>query len=56
MISFTHEIKKVANKLIMTYTNVYVMILSQDKTKGHFNLSTKQLKTKLSDMLHFQAY
>jgi hypothetical protein len=32
------------------------MILNQHKTKGHFNLSTKQLEAKLGDMLHVQAY
>jgi hypothetical protein len=57
MIIFTHEIRKVSNKLIMIEINVQVMILNQKKkTKGHFKLSTKQLETKLSDMLHVQAY
>jgi Rps23 Pro-64 3,4-dihydroxylase Tpa1-like proline 4-hydroxylase len=55
MIIFTHEIKKNSNKLIMIEINVQMMILNQDKTKGHLKLSTKQL-TKPSDMLHVQAY
>jgi Rps23 Pro-64 3,4-dihydroxylase Tpa1-like proline 4-hydroxylase len=55
MIIFTHEIRKVTNKLIMIEINMQVMILNQDKTKGHFKLSTKQL-AKLGDMLHVQAY
>ena len=53
---FTHEIRKVSNKLIMIKINVQVMILSQDKTKGHLKLSTKQLEAKPGDMLHVQAY
>jgi small subunit ribosomal protein S1 len=35
---------------------IKVMILNQDKTKGHLKLSTKQLETKPGDMLHVQAY
>jgi len=53
---FIHEVKKVPNKLIMIKINVQVMILNQDKTKGHLKLSTKQLETKPGDMLHVQAY
>ncbi len=56
MIIFTHEIRKVSNKLIMIEINARVMILNQDKTKGHLKLSTKQLEAKLGDMLHVQAY
>jgi predicted RNA-binding protein with RPS1 domain len=56
MIIFIHEIRKVSNKLIMIKINVQVMILSQDKTKGHLKLSTKQLEAKPRDMLHVQAY
>jgi ribosomal protein S1 len=40
----------------MIKINVQVMILSQDKTKGHLKLSTKQLEAKPRDMLHVQAY
>ncbi len=40
----------------MIEINVHVMILNQDKTKGHLKLSTKQLEAKPGDMLHFQAY
>jgi hypothetical protein len=39
----------------MIEINVHLMILNQDKTKGHLKLSTKQL-AKPSDMLHAQAY
>ncbi len=53
---FIHEVRKVPNKLIMIKINVQVMILNQDKTKGHLKLSTKQLETKPGDMLHVQAY
>jgi ribosomal protein S1 len=53
---FIHEVRKVPNKLIMIEINVHVMILNQDKTKGHLKLSTKQLEAKPGDMLHFQAY
>ncbi len=56
MIIFTYEVKKISNKLIMIEINVQVMILNQDKTKGHFKLSTKQLEAKLGDILHVQAY
>ncbi len=56
MIIFTREIRKVSNKLIMIERNAHVMILNQDKTKGHLKLSTKQLEAKLGDMLHVQAY
>jgi ribosomal protein S1 len=56
MIIFIHEVRKVSNKLIMIEINVQVMILNQDKTKGHLKLSTKQLEAKLGDMLHVQAY
>jgi len=35
---------------------IKVMILNQDKTKGHLKLSTKQLEAKPGDMLHVQAY
>jgi ribosomal protein S1 len=56
MIIFTHENFKNSNKLIMIEINVQVMILNQNKTKGHLKLSTKQLEAKLSDMLHVQAY
>jgi len=56
MIIFIHEVRKVSNKLIMIEINVQVMILNQDKTKGHLKLSTKQLEAKPSDMLHVQAY
>jgi hypothetical protein len=55
MIIFTYEIKKVSNKFIMIELNVQLMILNQDKTKGHFKLLTKQL-AKLGDMFHVQAY
>jgi tryptophan 2,3-dioxygenase len=55
MFIFTHEIKKVSNKLIMIEINVQLLILNQDKTKGHLKLSTKQL-AKLGDILHAQAY
>jgi ribosomal protein S1 len=40
----------------MIEINVQMMILNQDKTKGHLKLSTKQLEAKLGDMLHVQAY
>jgi predicted RNA-binding protein with RPS1 domain len=53
---FIHEVRKVPNKLIMIKINVQVMILNQDKTKGHLKLSTKQLETKPGDMLHVQTY
>jgi ribosomal protein S1 len=56
MIIFTREIRKVSNKLIMIERNAHVMILNQDKTKGHLKLSTKQLEAKPGDMLHVQAY
>ncbi len=56
MIIFTHEVRKVSNRLIMIEINVQVMILNQDKTKGHLKLSTKQLEAKPGDMLHVQAY
>ncbi len=56
MIIFTHEVRKVSNKLIMIEINVQVMILNQDKTKGHLKLSTKQLKAKPGDILHVQTY
>jgi len=56
MIIFTHEVRKVSNKLIMMKKNVQVMTLKQDKTKGLLKLSTKQLETKPGDMLHVQAY
>ncbi len=56
MIIFAHEIRKVSNKLIIIEINAHVMILNQDKTKGHLKLSTKQLEAKLGDMLHVQAY
>ncbi len=56
MIIFIHEVRKVSNKLIMIEINVQVMILNQDKTKGHLKLSTKQLEAKPGDMLHVQAY
>jgi ribosomal protein S1 len=56
MIIFTHEIKKTSNKLIMIEINVQVMILNQNKTKGHLKLSTKQLEAKPGDMLHVKAY
>ncbi len=52
MIIFTHEIRKVSNKLIMIEINVQVMILNQDKTKGHLKLSTKRLEAKPNDTLH----
>jgi predicted RNA-binding protein with RPS1 domain len=39
----------------MIEINVQLMILNQDKTKGHLKLSIKQL-AKSSDMLHVQAY
>jgi hypothetical protein len=55
MIIFTHEIRKVSNKLIMIEVNVQLMILNKDKTKGHLKLSTNQL-AKVGDMLHVQAY
>ncbi len=53
---FIHEVRKVPNKLIMIKINVQVMILNQDKTKGHLKLSTKQLEAKPGDVLHVQAY
>jgi predicted RNA-binding protein with RPS1 domain len=53
---FIHEVRKVPNKLIVIKINVQVMILNQDKTKGHLKLSTKQLETKPGDMLHVRAY
>ncbi len=56
MIIFTHEIRKVPNKLIMIEINAHVLILNQDKTNGHHKLSTKQFEAKLNDMLHVQAY
>jgi hypothetical protein len=56
MIIFTLEIRKVSNKLIMIEINVQVMILNQDKTKGHLKLSIKQLEAKLGDILHVQVY
>jgi hypothetical protein len=34
----------------MTEINAKVMILNQDKTKGHLKLSIKQLETKPSDV------
>ncbi len=40
----------------MIEINVQVMILNQDKIKGHLKLSTKQLEAKPGDMLHVQAY
>ncbi len=40
----------------MIEINVQVMILNQDKTKGHLKLLTKQLEAKPGDMLHVQAY
>jgi ribosomal protein S1 len=42
--------------LIVIEINVQVMILNQDKTKGHLKLLTKQLEAKPGDMLHVQAY
>jgi hypothetical protein len=56
MIIFTHEIRKVSNKLILIEINVQLMILNQDKTKGPLKLLTKELEAKLGDMLHVQAY
>jgi hypothetical protein len=56
MIIFAHEIREVSNKLIIIEINAHVMILNQDKTKGHLKLSTKQLEAKPGDMLHVQAY
>jgi ribosomal protein S1 len=47
---FIHEVRKVPNKLIMIKKKVQVMILNQDKTKGHLKLSTKQLEAKPGDM------
>jgi hypothetical protein len=56
IIIFTYEIRKVSNKLIMIEINVQMMILNQNKTKGHLKLLTKQFEAKLGDMLHVQAY
>ncbi len=53
---FIHEVREVPNKLIMIKINVQVMILNQNKTKGHLKLSTKQLEAKPGDMLHVEAY
>ncbi len=49
---FIHEVREVPNKLIMIKINVQVMILNQNKTKGHLKLSTKQLEAQPGDMLH----